>query len=61
MSDCCPFCRSPFTCALSRTSHYRLYPSHEHGHPTATEVKEDIILTENLRGKTRRRRKEQEE
>jgi hypothetical protein len=59
MSESCPVCKSPFTCGLSRTSHYHLYPLHEHGHASAViEVKEDIILTENLQGKTRRRRKE---
>jgi hypothetical protein len=36
-----------------------LYPLHEHGHATAAEVKEDFVLTENLKGKTRHRRKEQ--
>jgi hypothetical protein len=62
MSDKCGCCGSPFTCALSRTSHFVLYPTHEHGHASAvTEVKEDFVLTENLKGKTRRRRKEAEE
>jgi hypothetical protein len=61
MSDSCKVCGSPFSCGLSRTSHFLLYPTHEHGHASVTEVKEDIILTENLQGKTRRRRKEQEE
>jgi hypothetical protein len=68
MSEKCLVCGSPFSCGLSRTSHFALYPLHEHTtistrdeyeKTTKVQPKEDIVLTENLSGKTRRRRKEQ--
>jgi hypothetical protein len=60
MSEVCPFCRSPFTCALSRTSHYHLYPTHEHGHPCTADKAEEASLVENLKGKYRRRKEAEE-
>jgi hypothetical protein len=56
----CGCCGSPFSCGLSRTSHFMLYPLHEHTAPQPS-TKEDAVLCENLKGKTRRRRKEVEE
>jgi hypothetical protein len=69
MSEFCPVCKCYFgNCALLRSSHFQLYPLHEHTtistrdeyeKTTKVQPKEDIVLTENLSGKTRRRRKEQ--
>jgi hypothetical protein len=56
MSDSCSVCHSPFTCALSRTSHFALYPSHEHGHACTVDKAEEASLVENLKGKYRRRK-----
>ena len=49
--DCCPICKSHFSCALSKESHFKLYPLHVL--PASIGMPDDqkeVALTENLDG-----------
>jgi hypothetical protein len=61
MSEKCLVCGSPFPCRLSMESHRVLYPSHFGGVPKINVNTVEAASTENLKGRTRHRRKEAEE
>ena len=50
--NCCPSCHSHFSCALSRESHFELYPLHLSDGVQV--VKAESALTEDLNGKISR-------
>ena len=57
--NCCPSCHSHFSCALSRESHFKLYPLHVL--PASIGMPDDqkeVALTENLDGKVSRGKKQ---
>ena len=54
--NCCPTCHSHFSCALSRESHFKLYPGHLTD--TVQVVKAESALTEDLNGKISRGKKQ---
>jgi hypothetical protein len=53
--NACPSCKEPFACALSRESHYKLYPTHHNGQPQPVNTKEEAVLTETPKRYNRKR------
>ena len=53
--DSCPICSSHFSCALSRESHFKLYPTHQTqtGTETPLGAAKEAAVVENLQGKIR--------